>query len=313
LTARLQTLAVAVTVEPELRVLRAVDLRGSLLKRGARIPDSDVVVLWTMALLGEALNAKRSGARVGVSVHELLPGRVGDALVEYVRWLKVPVQYNSMIVGHWLRQRIESSRLSLAYPVVEARQDAPRRTSAPTQCDPFTMLLMGRINGSKGHLETLRAFANLGRPDTRLLLAGTPFPGQERHQRELEETARDVCNVEVLGQVDDRSLLASQVDVVLTLPSRPESLGLQPLEFWSLGVRSAGWSWGGQAEVLRLSEGVPLPHDPSFIKPWLGLLADNWNWVARAPSRTAPVARLCTAERRALSTRKFLEQCVDPA
>lgn len=243
---RLESLGAEVRVEPSLRVLRRVSPGPAMRRSSVTLPTSDVIVLWTMALLGEARNALGTGARLGVSVHELLLNAPGNALRAYVKHLSVPVQCNSRAVRRWLRAAgIAEDRMHLAYPVVTAHAPVERRSSAPSASSPFTMLLMGRINGTKGHLEATRAVRDLQRSDLRLLLAGSPYPGQERNLDLLMEHVDGVPNVELLGQVDDLGRLAPGVDLLLTLPTRPEPLGLQPIEFWSLGVRSAGWSWGG--------------------------------------------------------------------
>jgi glycosyltransferase involved in cell wall biosynthesis len=311
LVRRLIDLGADVQVDTGMKVLRAVQPLDCVRAAGAGVPDADLVVLWTMALLPEARRLRRAGQRVALSVHELLLSRSGTVLARYVSHLGVPVQYNSKAVGRWLLSNgVHSDLLHLAYPAVAPQRAVNRRTEPPSPEAPFTMLLMGRINGRKGHLDAARAVTALCRPDVRLLLAGSPFPGQEGRLRELEAFVNSKPEVQLRGQVDDIRRLALEVDVVLTLPNRPEPLGLQPFEFWSMGVRSAGWAWGGQAEVLDLVEGVALPHQPAHLSEWLSLLVQNWAWVASSPTPTVGASVECSRERRTEATRDFLSACV---
>lgn len=310
LVSSLEGLGARVLIEPDLRVLRRVSPASAFRRRPASLPAADVTVLWTLALLGEVHNARRSG-RLGISVHELLLDPVGMLLRQYLRREGLPVQYNSDAVRAWLLDGgIPQNSMVKALPVVSPQVRVNRRTVAPSSASPFTMLLMGRVNGTKGHLETAAAVSGMNRDDIRLILAGSPFPGQEAHLAELDLLVANDRRLQMIGQVQSIESLAPVLDVVLTVATRPESLGLQPLEFWSLGVRSAGWSWGGQAEVLPLVDGVPLPHAPEWLGQWLELLVENWRIVSSAPSVAAPAARACSAGERLRATANFLDLCL---
>lgn len=310
LVQQLREAGAEVAIEPELRVLRRVSPFSAVRGEGFDIPDSDIVVLWTLALLPEAQRIRRHGVKLGVSVHEFFDSQLGNVLRRYLRHLDVPVQCNSMVVARWLQAGgIPADVCHLTYPVVQAQTAEPRRKEAPSAAKPFTMLVMGRINGTKGHVEAVHAVRELSRQDARLLLAGSPFPGQEQNLKVLEAEVAGVPNVEMLGQISDLRHVAQEVDVLLSVPSRPESLGLQPLEFWELGVRAGGWAWGGQTEVLSMVEGILLPRAPDALAGWMDVLIENWRWVCQAPSAEAPAAILCSRDKRLIATAGFLEAC----
>lgn len=264
LTSELQTLssAVRVCVEPDMAVIRKSDLLGSL--RQTSIPsvvqEADVAVLWTLALGRYSRKLVASGIPFYFSVHEFLPGVLGAALVRFaLGGGDFLIQACSHTVAAWLAKcGIASERVVVSYPhipVPELRQERTRRE------DSFTVAVVGRVNGAKGHLEVVRAFSSAAlapKSKWRLLLCGMPFRGQEAFLHELLEAMKGDSRIAYLGEIDGLGEVAAEVDVVACFPKRPESLGLVPLEARALGLLATGYAFGGLSESLRLARGIPV-------------------------------------------------------
>jgi glycosyltransferase involved in cell wall biosynthesis len=153
------------------------------------------------------------------------------------------------------RNGVSAHRIAVLYPVIDIGEN-PLPMPRPDR--PFTVSVVGRVNGTKGHQEVAREFAvpPLADLDWRLNLYGAPFPGQEPALYEvLESTARD-SRVRYRGEVQSFDEIAAETDVLACFPTKPESFGLVPVEGWLAGIRSVGWALGGATEVLTLVGGL---------------------------------------------------------
>jgi len=308
LSGQLRAAGVTVTEAP-LHVLRLSD-RKSLLKPPTQSPAwqqrPDLTVLWTLALMSylPVLRARRDA--VLVSVHELIPSRLGGLLARATRGTTGLVQVNSTAVAGWLTAcGVPPSRLSLAYPSAP-----PHRPSAPRPDDGTVQVgLLGRVNGSKGHLEAVNLVESARRlsgVDIRLTTAGGPFHGQERHLQALRSRLDGVDFARHLGEVNDVRAVLEQLDLLLIWSQKPESFGITALEAWAAGRRCVSNGAGGAAEAAWLVDGVVLPADAD------GQAAEALAWVVRQPTlispplASAPASVLATPARRAASWQDLL-------
>lgn len=293
----------------ELHVLRLSQPR-TLLRPPVSIPDwgvkPDAVVLWTMALAAYLPLLRARRIRTHLSVHELLPSPAGRALGATAILSSGRIQVNSRATAAWLRQcGVPSRRLDLAYPAAPGY--APFVSREPN--GTIRLLLAGRINGTKGHLEAVelveRVRLTSGR-DVRLSLAGTAFRGQEEHELALFARIAELSWATYIGEVADIRQGLVDSDFLLVLPQRPESFGITPLEAWAAGRRSLGLPAGGAAEALRMVDGVPV--DGSSGDGGAGSLmwALDSPAIVAPPSVKAPVAVLATQERRLASWMRLL-------
>jgi len=308
LSGRLRAAGITVTEAP-LHVLRLSD-RRSLVHPPTQPPPwqqrPDLTVLWTLALMSYLPVLRAHRYAVLVSVHELIPTRLGGLLARATRGTTGLVQVNSTAVAEWLMASgVPASRLSLAYPSAP-----PHRPSAPRPKDGTVQVgLLARVNSSKGHLEAVslvESARRLSGVDIRLTTAGSPFPGQERHLQALHSRLDGVDFARHLGEVSDVRTVLDQTDLLLVWSQKPESFGITALEAWAAGRRCVSNGAGGAAEAAWLVDGVVLPQNAD------SQAADALAWVVRQPtlinppSASAPASVLATPARRAASWQDLL-------
>jgi glycosyltransferase involved in cell wall biosynthesis len=306
LTAELRRLGVDVSVDPQLAVLRRSRLRDALrrptLPRAAR--DADVVVLWTLALslYVPLLSLQRKPHYI--SVHELLLGRFGSALVRsLVATGKGPVAACSHAVARWLEDHgVKPSRIQVMYPSFTWAVNHGRPSK-----EVFTVGVVGRVNGHKGHLQVAQAFMDVAEEDWRLILVGAPFPGQEAAQIDVDRVAQTDTRITTAGEVEGFDAVAGQLDLVACFPDRPEPFGLVPIEAWAQGVRAAGFDDGGAAEVLEIVDGVRVDRQaddlPQIASALVAARAERDTW--RPPSE-AVVRKTLSFDRRVQAVERVL-------
>ncbi|WP_104081607.1 glycosyltransferase family 4 protein [Cryobacterium sp. Y11] len=259
-------LAATVIVDPGLAVLRLSKIADLLhpIRLRPEIADADVVVLWTLALAAYIPLLRLKRKSFYLSVHELLPSRLGNLLVRLLLAPgRFPVCACSEATAAWLeRNGVARTRLTVTSPVF----DPVTTVRAPTLHAPFTLAVVGRVNGRRGHLEVAQALQSLwpavpshlpvSGSTWRLLLFGAPFPGQESALDAVMHLIESDPRIEYRGEAKSVAAIAGEIDAVACFPSMPESFGLVPVEAWRVGVRAAGFADGGPGEVLPLVGGI---------------------------------------------------------
>ncbi len=308
--AALRGLGATVTVE-ELRVLRRA--RGARsLRLPLRLPEaarqSELVILWTLAMSAYLPALRAARVPTLVSVHEILGGLSGRALARLVR-LANHAMANSEATRRWLQASGGLSRdgVTMAYYV------APRRAATtPPPADVFTVLLAGRIHPWKGQPEAIRAVRRLRAAGTpiRLHLAGGCYPGNEALlERLLDEVAGD-DGIVYLGELPGIRPALEDVTALLVASQRPEPFGFVALEAWAAGRRAIVPAEGGALEAASLVEGVTFaPRSEADMARQLGRVAADPG-LAGSPSADAPVARLCTMGNRMARLERALERAL---
>jgi len=304
--------AVSVIVDASLVVLRRsklTDLMHPLILR-SDVARCDLVVLWTLALSAYVPVLRLRRRKFYVSVHEILLGRTGHMLV---RTLLAPGQFPvcacSEATADWLHSSgVARDRITVTSPVFPAVEAVSHRAVH----DPITVAVVGRVNGHKGHLEVAQALQSsaLSESKMRLLLFGTPYPGQEEALRAVEQLVKLDPRIEYRGEAASVAAIAGEIDAVACFPSTPEAFGLVPLEAWRVGVRSVGFSDGGAAEVLPVVGGVGVARTRSpnqDIVTGLLSLKDSLDAPSPLPA-PAEVNPLFSQERRQRLLRRVLEQ-----
>jgi len=309
LTEILEGIGAQISIEP-LCVLRRV--AGAT---GARVPvrlpgvcrDADVTVLWTIALTAYLPALRLRRRMVLCSVHEILLGKAGRLLAAWTCALSQALMVNSEATARWLTRDLHNFQAHLAYPVAPPYDPLPRgnSTSAPLQ-----LLLMGRVNGHKGHLEAVRAVQaarEAGAP-TEITLLGGSFPGQERHLAEL------LAAIEVLpwatygGEVADTRAFVEKCDLVLVPTNRPEPFGIVALEAWAAGRRVIASDQGGLLEATKMVEGITVPAaDIAALSQAIVRAAQDPS-MRVAPARYAPAGSRCTSAAREVAWRTALAE-----
>jgi len=292
----LLTAGIDVTVERMSVIRRATGLKRTRLPRLPRAAlSADVVVLWTLALALYAPALQMRRRRFGVSVHEYFPSRTGNFLARLATTGATWVHTNSLVVRMWIQRagRLRSGCILTAYPAVGMPPVMPTKVATTS----LRLALAGRTNGRKGHLQAIEATvaARMRGLDVSLDLYGDPYPGQEDHLRVILRRASGVPYVTYLGRAERPRY--QEYDLMLFLPTAPESFGLTPVEAWADGTRTLGVPLGGGAESLALCDALVVEPTGSDI-----LAGIEWYFFNRCKikpmQRDAPAATLCTVIRR---------------
>jgi glycosyltransferase involved in cell wall biosynthesis len=313
LTEVLEELGARVSIEP-LIVLRKV-AGGAGLRMPTRLPtvcdDVDIVVLWTLALAAYLPLLRLRGRRVLCSVHEILPGGAGRLLATITCSLSHALMVNSSATGRWLTGEGRLGRPQLAYPIAPTYEPMDRIGS---ESDPLRLLLIGRVNGHKGHIEAVRAAqqARDAGEEIELTLLGGAFSGQEQHLAKLLAAIEGLPWVHYEGEVTEPREFFRMCDVVLIPSTKPESFGLVALEAWAAGRRVIASDQGGLAEATSMVEGLlVLASDVAGLRQAIvGAARDPA--IRSTPLGSAPVSELCTLAARELAWKSSLGQATCP-
>lgn len=314
LTSILVDLGAQLEIEP-LRVLRRV--RGAATVRlPVRLPaatqSADVTVLWTVALASylPALRARRR--RVICSVHEILSGSAGRLLAAGTATLSHSLMVNSEATRRWITRDANRHRADLAYPLAPVYKPVPRHGG---ESDVLRILLMGRVNGHKGHLDAVLATRAARAQGVRaeITLLGGSFPGQEHHLAELLAAIEGLPWAHYGGEVPDTRAFVERCDVVLVPTNRPEPFGVVALEAWAAGRRVIASNLGGLLEATDMVEGMTIPANsvPALCEALVRVAREPA--LRDAPSADAPVSRRCTVAARETAWRAALSQAQQPA
>jgi glycosyltransferase involved in cell wall biosynthesis len=287
----------------DLRVLRRAALTRTRVPVALprTVSEADLVVTWTLALASYLPALALAGKRTVCSVHEIQLGTAGSLLGRGAALLSDGLMANSMATAGWLRECGGGrARPLVAYPVAPPYDPLP-----PPAERPFGLVLAGRVNGYKGHLEAVGAcrIAREEGLDLRLTLLGAPFPGQEDH---LETLLREIDGerwISYRGEVQSVRPYLADAHAMLVPTTRPESFGLVALEAWAAGRKVLASDVGGLSEAADLVGGIKVP--PADIPA----IAQAILWAAREPGAQSlqRVAYLCSAAQREAAWRQLLE------
>lgn len=175
-------------------------------------------------------------------------------------------------------------------------EQAPRdeaRAALGLPSEATVVAVLGRISGWKGQDVLVRALALLP-DDVHALVAGAPWRGEERHQRELEQLALSLGvgdRMHLCGFLDRPSLAYGAADVVAVPSRQPDPLPNAALEAAAAGCCVVACDHGGLPEILRDGEtGVLVaPGDHVALAAALGELAAD-------PARRAALGRAAAAD-----------------
>jgi glycosyltransferase involved in cell wall biosynthesis len=194
-------------------------------------------------------------------------------------------------------------------PVTEPRPRAEARAALGLPDDAFVIAHVGRISSWKGQDQLARALVDPALADRHAIgiVAGAPWPGEERHEVALRELAAELGlgdRLRLLGHRDDIETVHGAADVVAVPSTQPEPLGLVALEAAAVGLPVVAAAHGGLPEILRDGEtGVLVPpRDPHALAIALAELADD-------PARAQRLGRAAATDvRERFSTARLLER-----
>ncbi len=149
--------------------------------------------------------------------------------------------------------------------------------------DAVVVAVLGRISGWKGQdvlVQALGEDALRGRDDVVALVAGAPWHGEERHERELRELAARLGvgeRVRIAGFIEDVDLVYGAADIVAVPSKQPDPFPNASLEAAAAGCCVVASAHGGLPEMLRDGEtGVLVaPGDAAALATAIAGLADD--------------------------------------
>jgi len=165
----------------------------------------------------------------------------------------------------------------LAFEIINAKENFG---FAPSD---IVVTLVGRINRLKGHKWLLEASLDLLKADkVKLLFVGSPVPGQEYYQKEIEQIIADnnlENKVVITPFTRNLALIWAATDIAVMPSTEAESFGLVALEAMLAHKPVIGSDHGGLKEII-LHDATGLLVEPSNIKKLeevIEVLAENEN------------------------------------
>ena len=301
--------SVPVLVEPRMRVITR---RGLNVAGIARFAGSHAAVVRAVT---EAIEAHRIGlvhafvvaalgytGRAGRTAGVPVVGTVHEPLSAFARprrWLLVPalnrlchrVTVPSKANGvEAVRHGLRADRLTVVRTGIDVARFRPdpvtgRRMRDALGIPPQAPLVgaVARFNRGKGHEVLLRAVAIVARsrPDTRCVLVGDAlFEGEGEWKAQMLALARTLGlgdRVVFTGWRDDVPALLQALDVLVHVPTTPDSMPSAVMEAMATGLPVVGAAIGGVPELV--TDGVTgrlvPPRDPDALATALRLLLDD--------------------------------------
>jgi glycosyltransferase involved in cell wall biosynthesis len=195
--------------------------------------------------------------------------------------------------------------------VVPGRAERSAARAAFGLADDATVVaVLGRISGWKGQDVVVRALGEQslrGRDDVVALIAGEPWRGEERHQRELHQLADTLgvaARVRHVGFRPDVDTVYGAADVVAVPSKHPDPFPNAALEAAAAGCCVVASAHGGLPEMLRDGETARLvaPGDAGALAATIAELADD-------PAQRARLGAAAAADvTRRFSTARMLDE-----
>ena len=145
-----------------------------------------------------------------------------------------------------------------------------------------TIMIIGRIDPRKGQLFALEAMDLLAErnPDLMLEVVGSSFPGDTRtveYEQQLKSFAkqRSLSNVRFIAEVNDPFAAMSKADLILVLPTEPETFGRVTTEALSMGKLVLAFDRTGPREILQQFERFLIDQSGTALPCSLRIPADN--------------------------------------
>jgi glycosyltransferase involved in cell wall biosynthesis len=129
--------------------------------------------------------------------------------------------------------------------------------------DPVTkiskVLMIGRIDPRKGQKFAVEAAIKL--PELQFRIVGSPFPNDQRtldYDCEIREIVHSnkLKNVSFISEVSDPFIEMARADIVLALPTEPETFGRIVTEALACGRPVVAFDRTGPRDILRQFEGA---------------------------------------------------------
>ena len=258
----------------------AADAGG--LGRLARARGVALVHTNTSVTLGGAAAARIAGVPHAWHVREIYAG--------FERWW--PAYRRMLLTAHALPCVSEATRDQLGaapqarvvpdgVPPLEGLPDrAAARSDLGLPEDAFVVAVLARVSAWKGQDVLARALADPRLAGAVGVVAGAPWPGEDRHERALRALAAELGlgeRLRLLGFREDPRPVYAAADVVAVPSTQPDPLPNAALEAAAAGRCLVASNHGGLPEIVRDGETGRLvaPGDPAALADALAALADD--------------------------------------
>lgn len=192
-------------------------------------------------------------ARVIVMMHDFT---VPSALLRRILNVADVIVVNSIPTRRYACEHLDKSqeyKLRIAENGVDLKQVPEFHPVGKIE----NVLILGRIDPRKGQLFAVEAAAQL--PEMKFRVVGSPFPGDARTM-DYDTGIRDFVrrqnleNVEFVPEVSDPFLEMARADLVLALPTEPETFGRIVTEALACGRPVIAFDTTGPGDILRQFE-----------------------------------------------------------
>lgn len=240
----------------------------------------------TSVMLSSGTVARAARARHVVHVREIYPragsaaGRLWPLLRRRLERADALACVSGAVAEQFRRRAVVLHDGLVRIPERAGRGAARQELGLPA--DRFCVALLGRISDWKGQDVLARALAEpeLTEIGAVGLVAGDPFPGNERFGHDLRALAERLGlgeRLRLLGFRDDVETILGAADAVAVPSTRPDPLPNSALESAAAGLPVVAAAHGGLPEIVRDGETGRLvpPGDATALAGALRELADD--------------------------------------
>lgn len=158
-----------------------------------------------------------------------------------------------------------------------------------------TVLLLGRIDPRKGQKYAVQAAVEL--PELQFRIVGSPFPGDQRTM-DYDCEIRDIVhshalkNVSFIPEVKNPFDEMVRADIVLALPTEPETFGRIVTEALACGRPVLAFDRTGPGDILRQFEGLEKTVSLRVIPDNVASLVERLTFFQKHPEELKKIARV---------------------
>ena len=249
----------------------------------------DLVYSNTLAVLLGMLYAKKRKLSHVWHVHEIIvhPKIIANTFAYLLNKYATVVVSNSYATQNNLTMRQQG--LKLKSVVVHNGLDSEgegvpvinQKAAFGFKDTDVVLTLVGRISRFKGHKWLLNTYINnFKNTNVKLLFAGSPVPGQEYYQEELEVLIKEHKleeSVHILPFTQNMKAVWAATDIAIAPSTEPEPFGLVALEAMLAKKPVIAANHGGLTEIISdNSTGFLIePHNEQSLATAIQLLADD--------------------------------------
>ncbi len=232
-------------------------LAAKKLKQLARTENATQIFSNTPRTMFVAYLAKkffRMPAKMIIMIHDFT---IPESLLRRILYNADTIVVNSIPTRKYVLQQLSKNHYK-KLRIVENGVDFSRVPETEAVTEIKNVLMIGRIDPRKGQKFAVEAAIQL--PELNFRIVGSPFPGDQRtmdYDCEIREIVHvnNLKNVSFISEVSDPFTEMARADVVLALPTEPETFGRIVTEALACGRVVISFDRTGPRDILRQFEG----------------------------------------------------------